>query len=273
MSEPAGMPPSSSPDPLQFERAELQEPAAVEAQGLQCAFCKTPIRSAYFDLNGHTTCDACRLQAEAEIRTRPGVRGFLRALAAGCGAALLGSAIYYGVRELTGYEIGLISILVGFMVGGAVRWGARGKGGWVYQSLAIFLTYMAIVSTYIPVIVQSFLEGAEGEAQVVESAPAAPAPAAAAPPAAGVQPAKAAAVPEEDSEAEAGLGTMLLGIGAVFLLAMAAPFLAGLENIIGLLIIGFGLWEAWRLNKRSQMAILGPYAIGPEKAVVPEPPA
>ena len=272
MSEPAGVPPLSSPDPLQFERAELQEPEAAEAQGVRCAFCQTPIHSVYFDLNGQTACDACRLQAEAELRTRPGLRGFLRSLAAGCGAALLGSAIYYGVRELTGYEVGLISILVGFMVGGAVRWGARGKGGWVYQTLAIGLTYLAIVSTYIPVIVQSFREGVEGadQAAVAETAVSDPATAPATP---GVQPAKAAALPEEAAEDDGGLGMMLLATALIVALAMAAPFLAGFENIIGLLIIGFGLWEAWRLNKRSQMEVLGPYAIGPEKAVVPEPPA
>lgn len=264
MSEPAGVPPSSSPDPLQFERAELQEPEAADAQGVRCAFCQTPIHSVYFDLNGQTACDACRLQAEAELRTRPGVRGFLRSLAAGCGAALLGSAIYYGVRELTGYEIGLISILVGFMVGGAVRWGARGKGGWVYQTLAVGLTYLAIVSTYVPIILQSFREGAAIEVQAAESTPAAT----------GVQPAKAAPAPAAaDGEEEVGLGMMLLATALITALMMAAPFLAGFENIIGLLIIGFGLWEAWRLNKRSQLEVLGPYAIGPEKAVVPEPPA
>jgi hypothetical protein len=274
MSEPAGVPPSSSPDPLQFERAELQEPAAAEAQGVQCAFCQTPIHSVYFDLNGQTACDACRLQAEAELRTRPGVRGFLRSLAAGFGAAVLGSAIYYGVRELTGYEVGLISILVGFMVGGAVRWGARGKGGWVYQTLAIGLTYLAIVSTYIPVIVQSFQNGTEGADQAAMAEVTAPAVDPATGPATpGVQPAKAAAVPEDAAEDEGGLGMMLLATALITALAMVAPFLAGFDNIIGLLIIGFGLWEAWRLNKRSRLEVLGPYAISPGKAAVPEPAA
>jgi hypothetical protein len=45
-------------------------------------------------------------------------------------------------------------------------------------------------------------------------------------------------------------------------IALAAPFLQGAENLIGLLIIGFGLWQAWSLNKRADVAIEGPFALG-----------
>jgi len=44
---------------------------------------------------------------------------------------------------------------------------------------------------------------------------------------------------------------------------LAAPFLAGAQNLIGLLIIGFALWEAWKFNARRQVPISGPYQIGP----------
>ncbi|HBL25886.1 MAG TPA: hypothetical protein DD490_03520, partial [Acidobacteria bacterium] len=62
---------------------------------------------------------ACRYKVEEELKTGPGVAGFLRASAAGFGAALIGSGIYYAVRAISGYEIGLISIVVGLMVGAA----------------------------------------------------------------------------------------------------------------------------------------------------------
>ena len=32
------------------------------------------------------------------------------------------------------------------------------------------------------------------------------------------------------------------------------PFLAGAENIIGLLIIAFALWEAWKFNARRGLS-------------------
>jgi hypothetical protein len=267
--------PDSSPPSLQFERAELEEAAGQEARGVQCAFCQTPFLTTYFDINGQTACQVCRVTVEADFQTRPGLAGFLRALAAGFGAALAGGGIYYAVLALTDYEFSLISILVGFLVGNAVRWGARGKGGWVYQTLAIFLTYMAIVSTYIPLMVKSLAEDAESKETAAVSAPA--------PTQAGLQPAAAragAAAPSGNAGAEAPpataaeegftFGQALLAIVALFAFAAALPFLAGFENILGLLIIGFGLWEAWRMNKRAKLEILGPYTAG---AAPPEPPA
>jgi len=49
-------------------------------------------------------------------------------------------------------------------------------------------------------------------------------------------------------------------------IAFAAPFLTLPENIIGLLIIGFALHQAWRMNKRKQVTITGPYALAPPVA-------
>jgi hypothetical protein len=64
---------------------------------------------------------------------------------------------------------------------------------------------------------------------------------------------------------------MIIGVLALFAVAAALPFLAGFENILGLLIIAFGLWEAWKLNKRQELEILGPLTIGaPPPAPAPE---
>ncbi len=40
-------------------------------------------------------------------------------------------------------------------------------------------------------------------------------------------------------------------------LSLAAPFLGGVQNVIGLLIIGFALWEAWKINRRKPLPITG----------------
>ena len=42
---------------------------------------------------------------------------------------------------------------------------------------------------------------------------------------------------------------------------MVAPFLGGFENIIGIIIIGIGLYEAWKLNRRVELTISGPHAL------------
>ena len=47
----------------------------------------------------------------------------------------------------------------------------------------------------------------------------------------------------------------------VVVVAFAAPFLAGFENILGILIIGFGLWQAWQLNRKRPFEVAGPFQV------------
>jgi len=45
-------------------------------------------------------------------------------------------------------------------------------------------------------------------------------------------------------------------------LAFLAPVLMGFDgNIIGILIIAFGLWEAWRINRKQPFEVTGPYQV------------
>ncbi len=52
----------------------------------------------------------------------------------------------------------------------------------------------------------------------------------------------------------------------MLLLAYAIPILALFSGggIIGLIIIGVALYEAWRMNKRPQIQITGPYELAQE---------
>jgi hypothetical protein len=54
---------------------------------------------------------------------------------------------------------------------------------------------------------------------------------------------------------------ILMALGYLLAFAMAAPFLGGFENIIGIFIIGFALWEAWKINRRVPMRIEGPFRL------------
>ena len=47
---------------------------------------------------------------------------------------------------------------------------------------------------------------------------------------------------------------------AIFMYAL--PFMGGAENVIGWLIIAFGVWQAWKMNHPLQVEITGPHAIG-----------
>jgi hypothetical protein len=243
-------PEPASPGEIQFDRADFTQPS----EGARCGVCERSLQGHYFEVNDKMVCEGCRYAVETSFNQRGGTQGFLKAAFAGFGAAVAGSILYYAVRELTGYEIGLISILVGWGVGKAVHWGSRGKGGWAYQSLAVFLTYMAIVSTYIPAVFQHFTEEAKKEK-----------PAATATAQGGGTAAAAKPKPEEDVSA----GDFMIGLGAFLLLIAAIPFLAGFENVIGLLIIAFGLWEAWKINRRTSLSISGPFQIRAVPAAVP----
>jgi hypothetical protein len=225
--------------PPQLDRAEFENLPA----GALCAECRIPLGGYYYEANGATVCERCKCDIEARFTSGSSGGRVVRALGAGLGAAFVGSLVYFLVSAFTGYEFGLIAIAVGWGVGMAVRWGANGRGGKGYQVLAVALTYLAIVSTYIPPIVEEILK----PEAVEEGAVNAPA----------VHADLAVAEPEEP----ATMRDVFLGSVFLIALAAAAPFLAGVENIIGLVIIGIGLWEAWKLNRFQELKVTGPHTI------------
>jgi len=198
----------SSPEGLRFD-----EPAAGAGAPV-CGRCQAAIADAYYEVNGHVVCAGCKTALE-QSATGSGASRMLRATAFGLGGAIVGAGVYYAILVVTGYEIGLVAIAVGWLVGRGVQKGSDGTGGWAYQALAVGLTYLAIVSTYVPFIVNAMTA----------------------------------------DEAQAGVVALLA-------LAAAAPFLAGFENVLGILIIGFALYQAWQMNRRVPMTINGPYAVG-----------
>jgi hypothetical protein len=140
-------------NPLQLERAEFDQPPASA-----CASCGQPLQAAYYLVNDAVVCATCHDRLRAAAAARPGVQGLVKAAIAGAVAAAAGALLYYGVLRLTGYEFGLIAIVVGFAVGKAVNWGSGGVGGAAYQAIAVPLTYLSIVGGYIPAIYDAMSE-------------------------------------------------------------------------------------------------------------------
>jgi hypothetical protein len=176
---------------------------------------------------------------------------FARALAAGIGAAAAGFTIYWAIRAATGYEFALVAILVGWMVGMAVRWGSFRRGGILYQLLAVVLTYLAIASTYCPAILQGMREGREERRAAVSTQPAADS-----------SIVKKQAVEDQVQARDVDAPPLWLQLSVAFAISLAAPFLMGASNILGWIIIAFGLMQAWRLNKRISIQISGPFPAG-----------
>jgi hypothetical protein len=215
---------------LQFDRAEYEQPGPSSPV---CSVCGQAVWSVYYAVNGRVLCERCKTDLELNANQGSRAGRFLRAAAYGLGAGALGAGVWYAVRATTGYELGLIAIGVGLFVGGAVRKGSNGRGGWRYQTLAMFLTYASIVSTYVPMIMSAMRQGVE----------------------------------DKDP------GTVFLAIGMVvaFVLAFAAPFLGGVENIMGIVIIGIALYEAWKMNKKVPLEITGPHRVGAAEPAALEP--
>lgn len=250
---------SSVTPELQFERAESSEDG-TPAPTVACVACETSLTT-YFEVNGRIACERCR-DALAAARRAPHAGPMLRATGLGLFAAIAGSLIYYGVAELTGYELGLISIVVGLLVGVAVRKGSRMRGGWRYQALAMFLTYAAIASTYVPRVLEALQEQRVQSVAPTQTATA-PTSSAAAGQAPSERAASAGTAPGGGSGSTGVSGVELLGaVGLLIVFTLALPFLAGIDNIMGLVLIAIGLYEAWKVNKAPPFNVSGPYLVG-----------
>ena len=228
---------------LQFDRAER----AGQTPGTACSFCQQPIAGSYYEINGKVACLGCRGQIMAAWnRGSPALR-FAKALGLGAAAAALGAGVYFGVEALTGYEFGLIAVVVGLLVGAAVRRGSSGRGGWRYQVLAMFLTYSAVVATDSTLIARELRKEIQARADSV-----------------GVAPSVATTPVAVNAAATTGHqrpGPLALLFGVIVLLglAYAAPVMIGFSSPLHLLIAGFALYEAWKLNRGVTLRVTGPY--------------
>lgn len=238
-------------DDLQFDHAEPEAPASGKA--MTCSGCERPIRSRYFEVNGDVVCQACERKLAKTQDARPGVVRPAKALGLGVAAAAVGAGIYYAIVAITGYEIGLVAIVVGILVGVAVKIGSDNVGGIGYQALAVVLTYCAIVSTYMPII----LDAAYAEMEKQQT----PAAADAGPTGDGGAADPVAPEPTEPSDPPT-VGEYVTAYAELFWFAARVPFMAVTDNLIGLLIIGFALFQAWVIPRRTVFEISGPFEVG-----------
>jgi hypothetical protein len=219
-------------DELQFDRAETAR--SDQPSGAICAACRRPITDQYYAARGQTICRSCRDRITEELGgRRPNWAG---ALAFGLGGAIAGAVIYFAVAAIANVEIGLVAIAVGWLVGRGMQLGAgpggtavpggAATGGLALQITAAALTYVAVAAAYIAVRVFAAVERL------------------------GMSPAAAI-------EAISG-GSPIRLIGL--------PITSNLSDLpmgaIGLLIVGIGVYQAWRMTAPVRIEFQGPYSIG-----------
>jgi MFS-type transporter involved in bile tolerance (Atg22 family) len=125
----------------------------------------------------------------------------------------------------------------------------------------MFLTYLAIVSTYIPPILTAIREEvAKQETAQAGASQGSESKGGASP---SVKPGPAESGPDfEHMTGGQKFVAAATAIAVLLAIALVAPFLAGFENIMGIVIIGIGLYEAWKINKRHVLEITGPHMVG-----------
>jgi hypothetical protein len=239
-----------SAEPLQFEQAEFETPAADRPS---CTVCHQPIPHEYYEINGKVMCPPCRQGVEAAFRGGSPLARFLKAMVFGTAAAVVGAVIYHVSIKMTNYNLALVSILVGFIVGKAVRKGTGNRGGWPYQLLAVFLTYTSIGLTLASVNIPEWLKE---QAPKPKQAPAAEKPAKA-------DPKAEAKAQEPDPAPVAPPGRSALVAAVIFLIILtyALPILDVVIGPIAGLIYAFALWEAWKINRPIQLVFNGPFRL------------
>jgi hypothetical protein len=190
---------------LQFDKVEHAASAAAPF----CAACRRPLQE-YFEVNGQMICRICA----GALAAPPGSAAMFRAVAAGAGAAVLGTLVWYGILVASEAQWGIVGIAIGLFVGWAVRKGSGGQGGWQYQALAMALTYMSIAASWIPILIKM-------------------------------------------AQAENIIFVGFADYAAAFVTSLVRPFVDG--SVMGWIIMGIALYEAWKLNRR--VPVSGPFRL------------
>jgi hypothetical protein len=216
--------------------------------------CQRGISTEYFDVNGQSVCASCRTQL-AEMAEMPRGWGvFGKAALFGLVAAIAGAILYYAVIAITNFEIGIVAIAIGYMVGWMVRTGAAGRGGLRFQVLALVLTYWAVGLAYTPLTFQQIAEEDKKEQTAATT----------------TEP--AATAPSEPSDAGETAVNIPLALGILFGFSLALPVLAVISSLPGGLISGaiiaFGMMQAWKMTGAPPLQISGPYRIAAGPAAV-----
>lgn len=233
--------------PLQFDTARAAAPTSLaDATQVTCSVCHRALSESYFDVNGQAACESCCRQLEQHAETPRQWGTFARAALLGFIGAVIGALLYYAVIAITDFEIGIVAIAIGYMVGYAIRLATAGRGGRRFQVLAVVLTYWAVGLAYVPFVFQ----GSSGQdPTTAQTEPNSPAQEVAAPPAENAPPSL----------------TLALTLLAAFSLALPVISIVGTlpSGLISAAIIAFGMQQAWRMTGAPQLQITGPYRIGP----------
>jgi hypothetical protein len=243
----------------------------AESGPVTCSRCEQSLTE-YWTLDGAVLCERCANELQAERTSGEGAAARVgKAFAFGIGGMLVGAGVWYAVAKLANLEVGLIAILLGWLVGKGVHLGSEKRGGLGYQVMAVLITYLGIGVAGVPFAIDGWNEAQQ---QMVDSLAAVDSASSPTIPMDSMTDAQLdaeiarldsaiAAGKELESEATPGLLGVVVGLGALVILALMVPVLSiiGGQSIIGILIYGFALWEAWKFAAATDAALSGPHPV------------
>lgn len=115
-----------------------------------CTKCQAPIESTFYRIGGKALCPRCTHVARL-ARSAPADPSLFRGVLYGLAAAVAGASGYAAMIIFTGYEYAVVAVLVGSLIGFAVRSGYGVPGNWPVRVIAVVLTYCALTLSYVPV--------------------------------------------------------------------------------------------------------------------------
>jgi hypothetical protein len=236
---------SLSEKALQFETVVPAAGALSPFSAVVCGSCQQHLTSEYYDVNGVSVCDSCRASFAHQLASSLSGVALIRIALYGLGAAIAGAIVYYAVVAITDYEIGLVAIAIGYMVGYAIKRGAAGRGARSLQVLAVVLTYWSVGLAYTSLAVNAASE------------------AAAAATVSGSSSASSDAAPQQDGLDSSTNVIAAIGSLAVLTFMMPAVMVFGSlpGSAISALIIGFGMHQAWQMTGAPKFEVSGPFQI------------
>lgn len=202
---------------IQFDKADY----GGSGMG-NCANCNKPIGETYWHANGLNVCGDCAELLKNSNQPIPS-RALLKGAAYALGAAICCSFVYAAIVIATNYDLALIAIAVGWLVGRATRIGTAGFGGRKVQIIAVAATYISICGTLYFQALYSLRSEGKGDVGIFGH-----------------------------------LIMAVLSMGKPFL-----ELGDGFGGIIGLAILFFGLQQAWNMTKAFPVEVAGPYPATP----------
>jgi hypothetical protein len=254
-----GSPPGSSVP--QFATAEYAGGGDI------CKSCNRTISGTYYRINGALACQRCTDQLRNQI-PKDSHAAFVRSLAFGFGAAIVGLILYAAFSIITGIVIGYVSLAVGWMIGKAMRAGSNGVGGRRYQVAAAAFTYAAVSMAAIPIYFSQISKHKPAQPVHVQAFPS---------PSGSPQKGSAAGDPAVSSQGGSSSTKPSMNpfaaLGVLALIGLASPFLelqSPISGLIGLVILIVGIRFAWQQTGAPKLDIIGPFQ---SRAPAPAAPA